>query len=531
MNRAERLPRDIALEAVEGVAVSATGLVAYQAGRRLLIVVDEHPLPEIGKFEANLDICILARRGGDDTGLRVMPVQGRSFELRGYLGAFELLFDPSAKPTDKLTADLVLDLSAEPLIRAVVKPPGYMHTLAEKSAVDDALGKLTDLVGTFDKPQYFSYDPDVCAHQRNGVTACTRCIESCPAEAISSLPERVHIDSMLCQGGGVCASVCPSGAIRYAYPSPGTLGGQIRVLLQRFREAGGTAPLLLLHEKRDSHPAVCSNLPNALPLALEELGSAGPEVWLAALAYGARRVLLHDHGEMPSQSRMALDRELRMVREVLAGLNYPAQAIGWLDEGEAADGVTAYMPEITPTRQAAMESKRTMFYMALDHLAEQAENIRSLVELPAGSPFGAAAVDPKRCTLCMACASVCPAHALQDGGNTPVLRFLEANCIQCGLCTRTCPEDAIWITPRIIFDASRRASQTTLHEDTPFCCICCGKPFATRAVIDRMLGRLAGHWMFQDERSRERLKMCEDCRVADVVLDPEAMGEDGMTRQ
>jgi hypothetical protein len=29
--------------------------------------------------------------------------------------------------------------------------------------------------------------------------------------------------------------------------------------------------------------------------------------------------------------------------------------------------------------------------------------------------------------------------------------------------------------------------------------------------------------MFQNERAKRRLMMCEDCRVADIVQDPDAM--------
>ena len=62
-----------------------------------------------------------------------------------------------------------------------------------------------------------------------------------------------------------------------------------------------------------------------------------------------------------------------------------------------------------------------------------------------------------------------------------------------------------------------------LHQEPPFCCVSCGKPFATRSVIDRMLTRLEGHWMFEDERAKRRLMMCEDCRVVDAIQDPKAM--------
>ena len=64
-----------------------------------------------------------------------------------------------------------------------------------------------------------------------------------------------------------------------------------------------------------------------------------------------------------------------------------------------------------------------------------------------------------------------------------------------------------------------------LHEERAFNCISCGKPFASQKIITTMLSKLQGHYMFQNERAQQRLKMCEDCRVVDIVQDEEAMGQ------
>ena len=119
-------------------------------------------------------------------------------------------------------------------------------------------------------------------------------------------------------------------------------------------------------------------------------------------------------------------------------------------------------------------------------------------------------------------------QALASGDESPQLVFIEANCVQCGLCCRTCPEDAIAATPRYLYDHQQRTARRVLHEAEPFLCISCGKPFATQSVVSNMLAKLEGHWMFQDERAKRRLMMCEDCRVVDIVQDPQAM-EQGLT--
>jgi ferredoxin len=116
----------------------------------------------------------------------------------------------------------------------------------------------------------------------------------------------------------------------------------------------------------------------------------------------------------------------------------------------------------------------------------------------------------------MGCVSVCPTSALRAGGDTPQLRFAEWSCVQCGLCERACPERAITRSPRILYEAAGQRAVRVLHEEAPFRCVSCGKPFATASVMRRMREKLAGHWMFQKPEALRRLEMCEDCRVKDM---------------
>jgi ferredoxin len=132
----------------------------------------------------------------------------------------------------------------------------------------------------------------------------------------------------------------------------------------------------------------------------------------------------------------------------------------------------------------------------------------------AGSPFGAIIVNAQSCTLCLSCVSACPAGALQDNPELPQLRLIEKNCVQCGLCVTTCPEDAISLQPRLLLTPERKQSRV-LNESQPYGCVRCGKPFGTLKAIESMIGKLAGHAMFQGAAA-ERLKMCADCRVIDL---------------
>ena len=171
-------------------------------------------------------------------------------------------------------------------------------------------------------------------------------------------------------------------------------------------------------------------------------------------------------------------------------------------------------------RHAVQPDKRSTLELALDHLMVHAPALQSAtppqaIALPSqGSPLGTIAVNADRCTLCMSCVGACPASALQDNPQQPELKFIEKNCVQCGLCAKTCPEQAITLTPRLLLTPERTQARR-LHHSPPYACVRCGKPFGTLKAIEAMLGRLSGHSMFQGA-ALERLKMCGDCRVVDI---------------
>jgi ferredoxin len=172
---------------------------------------------------------------------------------------------------------------------------------------------------------------------------------------------------------------------------------------------------------------------------------------------------------------------------------------------------------VGPRRAATFgvqQDKRATLELALDHLVEQGAATATSIPLPVGAPFGSVEVDKDKCTLCLSCVSACPASALQDNPQLPQLRFVEKNCVQCGLCEKTCPEDAIRLQPRLLL-APERKQPRVLNETAPYACIRCGKPFGTLKAVEAMLGKLAGHAMFQGQ-ALERLKMCGDCRVIDI---------------
>ena len=526
--------KQTALAAIQSISMEPTGLVNYESRGRVLIIGDNHALEIAPRFNERLHAMVILTQGVEEPGVPQIHLGGRQLSIEGFLGDFKVRLSGGGQHnSETVAADMILDLTAEPLVESQIKPPGYIHTTLEEADLQRAIDELSELTGHFEKPRFFTYNPDICAHGHAGKTACTRCIDACPADAIKSIGETIEVNAHLCQGGGACATVCPSGAIRYAYPNPRDSLTRLRKLVSEYLVAGGKDPIVVLVAESDSS-ALAMLQDNYLPFLVEELASVGLETWLAALAYGAQAVELLAGEDLPDRSAEALREQLCTTDEILQAMGYESDVVRLIQHDDLCAEGTPSMPAIKPAGFSGMGGKRQTAYLAVDHLYAEAETTQPMAKLSVGAPFGKVDVDANACTLCFSCVAACPGKALQCGSEgVPQLLFIEGNCLQCGMCTRTCPEDAIGITPRLLFDAEQRRATRKLHEEAPFLCTSCGKPFATRSAIDNVLQKLEGHYMFQNERARRRLTMCDECRVIDIVQDQEVMngGLDGHFRQ
>ena len=552
--------KQAALLAAAAEPMPQTATVSMEsAGVTLVYGRDGAALEAARRLSDRLDLTVVLTHPDEAVPPRVTdwPVlRGRVRTATGHLGAFAVTLDDCAQPLPSSRdhfvfgtsrdgavsrCDVVLDLSGgTPLFPAHELRPGYLRAdPRDPAAVERALFEAANLVGTFDKPRYIDFSAALCAHSRSGITGCTRCLDLCPTGAITPAGNHVAIDPQVCAGCGACAAACPTGAAAYALPAVDAVMRRLRTLLVTYRAAGGTAPVVLLHDGEhgealiDALARFGAGLPaNVLPLRVNELTQVGPELVAAAFAYGAvgLQLLVRDKAK---HDRSGLEATQALSNTLLAALGYGAGLAALIETDDpdtlraALDAAPAGTPSPAPASFMPLDEKRRLMQLSLRALHEAAPAPVDRVPLAAGAPFGAVVLDQAACTLCLACVSACPVAALSDNPEQPMLRFSESLCVQCGLCAATCPEDAITLLPQVDFTAWA-APKRVLKEEEPFNCIVCAKPFGTRSTIERIRSRLEGkHWMFSGANASriDVLLMCEDCRVERVVnegLDPHA---------
>jgi ferredoxin len=550
-------PKIAALLAAAAEPMPQTALVSLTSDGVILVYGRDEQAIEAGRLlESRLDVTVLLTRPGDIAPPRVTTfpvVAGTIRTAKGHLGAFELVVDDYAQAApssrDKLVfgaprngatsrCDIILDLSGgAPLFPAADLRDGYVRADPRDPAASlRAVLKAGDLVGTFDKPRYVTFAEHLCAHSRSRIVGCRRCLDLCPTGAITPAGDHVAIDAQICAGCGQCAAACPTGAASYALPPADALMRKLRTLLNVYREAGGTRPILLLHDEEHGAELIAAlarhgdGLPaNVLPLAVNEVTQIGLEAIAAAFAYGAAalRILLRAR---PRHDVAGLAKTLALAEPILAGLGFGEARIATIETddpfvlGEALGAIEPGAPAPRPASFQPVGAKRDVLRLALRELHHAAPAPVDVVALPEGAPFGTVELNLEGCTLCLACVSACPTGALLDDPERPMLRFLEDACVQCGLCQATCPEKVIGLKPQLDFRAAT-ATARVLKQEEPFHCIRCGKPFGVKSTIERVTAKLEGkHWMFKDSAKRlDVIKMCEDCRVIAVTeedLDP-----------
>ncbi|MEC7816857.1 MAG: 4Fe-4S binding protein [Pseudomonadota bacterium] len=455
--------------------------------------------------------------------------KGQLMSAKGALGNFKLEFarlqtlNPAGrgapgygevKASASSECDVFIDLrGGEPAFPSHEKRNGYFWADPDKSGELERIALVArEMVGEFEKTVYFRLETSLCAHSRASKPGCTRCLDVCPTEAIFSAGDHVQIDSDICAGCGSCAAVCPTSAVTMNETPFEAITRSLDTMAKTYREHTNESPRVVFHTLGEGSAAITrlarygdGLADDLIPLGLEHVDRVGHAEVMAAFGAGYAEVLILADTDA---DREALASEVELAQAMLKGThNAPnrVRVIGVDElsaEGDNAGRVSKPVLLVGGRRDITRVTATAM-----------ADNIETPIALPAGAPYGAIEINSDKCTLCLACVSLCPTGALGDHPDRPEVQFTENACVQCGVCESTCPETAITLKPQL--DLSKAAlSARALHGEEPFECIQCGKPFGVASTINRIVEKLENqHWMYTKSDNIQLIKMCDDCRV------------------
>jgi ferredoxin len=523
-----RLLFPVASEGAQPFA-DVAGVHFESRGMALVVGPAARALPVAHKLAEKLHVLVCAPDAAPGGGVYANPtvMAAGGVTLAGFLGRFSAKVAAGDGQWMDLGAfsvnpdayfDMVLDLEDKPLITAQVTPLGYFAPGKNPQTLDAVVAEMCGLVGHFRKPRYVKFDPDLCTHAAQGVTGCFRCIDACPTLVIRSKGAVVEVNPFLCQGCAACTQVCPTGAISYATPVPALApvpAGEPHTLW--VREYGDAqAPCLPVHSPDTIH---------SVSLTVAAIASVGLADWLQALTRGYQQVRMCLPAGLPERIRTHIQAQVTLAQALTSACGWPADSVV-LQEAFRADtdqaaqnappaSVGTPLPEAA-TRPPLARGRRDSVMASL-YLLEQTRPSSSGVladahPLSVGSEFGSLQVDPKSCTLCMACVNLCPTHALsspEDGERS--LQFVESRCVQCGICARGCPEQAITLQSRLLISDAARQAKRTLNQDTTHRCTECGAGYISTALLAKSL-QIMQRTRALDTRGVALMCMCPSCR-------------------
>lgn len=132
--------------------------------------------------------------------------------------------------------------------------------------------------------------------------------------------------------------------------------------------------------------------------------------------------------------------------------------------------------------------------------------------LKKASPLGRVTMVAKTCTTCGTCTVECGTGALSlvldEGEGVCRLLFRHDLCIACGKCAKACPEQCLRSERTLEID-KLGGTEEVLFEGEVVKCRGCGKPFASRAMLEGMKTKLG----ITGQDDGAYLELCPACKT------------------
>ncbi|MCP4992833.1 MAG: hypothetical protein GY934_03460, partial [Gammaproteobacteria bacterium] len=103
--------RQVALAGVDQQTAKPTGLIKYHSQGRVVVIGGAEAMALASHLNDTLHPQVLLTQGHEQSGIPVIPLNGRALAIEGFLGSFKIyLGERGSHDAENLSADLIVDL-------------------------------------------------------------------------------------------------------------------------------------------------------------------------------------------------------------------------------------------------------------------------------------------------------------------------------------------------------------------------------------------------------------------------------------
>jgi len=327
------------------------------------------------------------------------------------------------------------------------------------------LNRLDKVLSRFIK-EPVKVKPSQCYTYRDKTYKCEKCVKVCHADALTLEDQAIIIDEELCDGCGLCYSICPTGAF-HLHADNKTVLSQMKLFIENDNaitcKCVKTKDKDKVKEETSALETIClGRLDESLLLGGAALGAKS--IWLDSSACGdceykasemiARhvensreiissfdsKVKISFSEEAPSKSETLGFTDLSELekssrRDFFSGIGKSIMSSGSDVIGERIDKV---LESISPSEKSIFDSnipeKRSIFLIMLSHMGKPVEE-----RLESDNALIADISITESCVFCNNCTTFCPTAALtRTKEDVRGIEFNTSLCVNCGLCEFVC---------------------------------------------------------------------------------------------